>query len=354
MHAAEMLDHKVDLLTRLEDPRVYASWRHQVELDIRWEDRRGRNLPTTDERQKHNRSNAAAIITTLKGDLPEAECFHVSEEMSLLVQFAATQLDETDRFERTLLPTRSGIVRFEKGIPWTDVRGKKMILSWVVWGPIQATYGKRDTGEPTEFTHFWLFNDHFDEPDQIAHELFSQFGTEADDMNSFARKVWGRWGFIGGEYLAEGQRVGPAMRIPEDEKIAEVLADGDTPTAYSNPSRILQALWMLLGQTITLSEDAHIDRARRKRTGRMGIPARVTVIQLRRTEGRRNDGESLVEWSHRWGVRGHWAWRHCGADHPYAQVVDGKIMCRVWIAPYIKGPEGKPLVITDKVYALHR
>lgn len=353
MRAPEMLDHKADLMVRLQDPRVYTSWRSQVEMDIRWESAGGAHLPLTKEREAHNRANAAAIITTLKEDLRDTECFHVNEEMSLLVQFAATQLDETDRFTRTLLPTRSGIVRFEKGIPWTDVRGKKMILSWAVWGPILAQSSRHDTGEPTEFTHFWLFNDHFDEPDQIARELFREFATKGGE--NFARQVWGRWGFIGGEYLAEGQRLGPPMRLPDDDKIAEVLADGDTPTAYSNPTRILQALWILLGQTITHAEDAHIDRARRKRTGKMGIPARVSVIQLRRTESRPAPGESLVEWSHRWGVRGHWAWRHCGPGHDYAQEVEpGRFMCRVWIAPYVKGPEGKPLIVTEKVYALHR
>jgi hypothetical protein len=346
---AEVLDHKADLMARLTDPRVYAAWRGQVELDIRWIGTRGDTLTLTEERKASNRANAAAIVTTLKDDLPEAECFHVNRDMTTLVQYVATQLDETDRFRRLMLPTRAGIVRFEGGIPWTDVRGRQMRMSWAVWGPILATTSRHDVGEPTEYTHFWMFNDHHIEPDEIAQEMFREMPE--------ARHVFGRWGFMGGEYLAEGQRLGPAMRQPDDAKMAEVLSDGDVPTAYTNPSRLMHALWLLLGQTVTQTDEAHLDRPRRKRAGRAGIPARVTVVQLRNIESRRAEGESLVEWTHRWVVRGHPAWRACGPNHPDAEPYPDdptRFRCRVWIAPYTKGPDGAPLVVTDKVYALHR
>lgn len=355
MRAPEVLDHKADLMVRLEDPRVYTSWRAQTEADIRWEGDELRSRYPATRRDQMNRSNAAAIITTLKANLPEAECFHVNADMTALVQFAATQLDETDRFRKLMLPTRSGLVRFEGGIPWTDVRGKQMRLSWAAWGPILAQHGRHDVGEPSEYTHFWMWNDHIDEPDEIAQEMFAAFQEEGGE--SFARRVYGRWGYMGGEYLAEGQRLGPAMRLPTEEKMAEILADGQVPTAYTNPVRLLHALWMLLGQTITLSTEAHLDRPHRKRAMKARIPARVTIVQLRNVESRRAEGESLVEWSHRWLVRGHPAWRICGPNHPDAEEHPGKPglhRCRVWIAPYQKGPEDKPLVVTDKVYALHR
>jgi hypothetical protein len=362
MRPADVLDHKADLMARLTSPVVYSAWRGQVEMDIRWEGS-DPNYPGS-RREQMNRANAAAIITTLKTDLPEAECFYVNEDMATLVQYAATQLDETDRFRRLMLPSRSGIVRFEKGIPWQDVRGKKMILSWAVWGPILATDSRHDVGEPTEWTHFWLFNDHFDEPDQIAHELFTDSreravkrGWRPEEGVAWARQTFGRWGFMGGEYLSENERLGPAMREPDEEKMAEVLADGDTPTAYTNPKRVLHALWMLLGQTVTRTDDAHLDRPVRKRAMKARIPARVTVVRLRNVETHRAPGESLVEWNHRWVVRGHPAWRACGPNHPQAELYPGtadKYRCRVWIAPFVKGPEDKPLIKNEKVYALVR
>jgi hypothetical protein len=349
---AEVLDHKADLMVRLQDPRVYQGFRDQTEMDMRWEDGDGNLVEITRERRERNRSNAAAIISTLKAVLPEAECFHVSEDMVRLVQFAATQLDQTDRFQRLMLPTRSGIVRFEGGLPWVDVRGKQLRLSWAVWGPITARYYSRhDVGEPNEWTHFWLFNDQIDEPDSIAQEMFQKAGEAR------VRQVFGRWGYMGGEFLADGERLGPAMRNPTEAKMAEILADGEVPSAYTNPSRLMCALWFLLGQTITQTDEAHLDRAVRKRAGKARIPARVTVIQLRNIESRRAPGESLVEWNHRWIVRGHPAWRACGPDHPLAELYPGatdKYRCRVWIAPFEKGPKDKPLIINEKVYSLSR
>jgi hypothetical protein len=357
MKAPEMLDHKADLMVRLASPTVYAAWRGQVEADIRWTGLPDPSYPTF-RQQQMNRANAAAIITTLRYDLPEAECFHVNQDMTTLVRYVATQLDETDRFRRLMLPTRSGIARFEGGIPWIDVRGKQMRLSWVVWGPILAGTSRHDVGEPAEWTHFWLFNDHFDEPDEIAAELYADCARRDGQRGvDWARHTFGRWGFMGGEYLAEGERLGPPLREPDEEKAAEVLADGDVPHAYMNPRRLLCALWLLLGQTVTSTVPADIDRARRKRAGRAQIPARVTVVQLRNIESRRGEGESLVEWSHRWVVRGHPAWRACGPNHPLAEPYPDdptRFRCRVWIAPFQKGPADKPLVVTEKVYALHR
>jgi hypothetical protein len=357
MRAPEMLDHKADLMVRLEDARVYRGWRDQVEADIRWVKTDGSgDLPVDRKRREHNRSNAAAIITTLRHVLPDTEAFHVNQDMTALVQYAATQLDETDRFRPLMMPTRSGIVRFEGGIPWTDVRGKQMRLSWLVWGPILAAVGKsrHDVGEPSEYTHFWMWNDQIEEPDQIAREMFAD---HLPDHGEQYRRVYGRWGFMGGEYIAENERLGPAMREPDEAKMAEVLADGEVPTAYTNPRRILHALWLLLGQTVTLSAEAHLDRPHRKRAERRGIPPRVTVVQLRNVESRRSEGESFVEWSHRWIVRGHPAWRICGPNHPDAEEHPerpGEYRCRVWIAPFVKGPEKAPLVVTEHVYALHR
>lgn len=349
-----MLDHKADLMVRLDDPVVRSAWRDQTMADMRWEGQDLTNRFPNARREQINRSNALAIIDTLWHAVPEAECFHVNKDMTALVQFAATQLDQTDRFHKLMLPTRSGLVRFEGGIPWTDVRGKQLRLSWAAWGPILAQPSgpsRHDVGEPDEHTHFWMWNDQLTEPDEIAEDCFRDFSEDR------IRGLFGRWGFMGGEYIAEGQRLGPAMRIPGEEKMAEVLSEGDVPHEYTNPVRLMHALWMLLGQTVTRAEVEIPDRARRKRAERAGIPARVTVVQLRNIESGRSEGESLVEWQHRWVVRGHPAWRHCGPNHPLAEEHPdrpGEYRCRVWIAPYTKGPDGAPLIITDKVYALHR
>jgi len=80
---------------------------------------------------------------------------------------------------------------------------------------------------------------------------------------------------------------------------------------------------------------------------RFNMPTEVTIVQYRRVEtDKEYSGESSVEWSHRWIVRGHWRWQ------PY-KTIDGKDdVKRIWIAPFMKGPDDKPLILTDKIYAL--
>lgn len=356
MIPAEVLDHKADLLERLQDPTLRRAWSAQVAEDIA---RPRAAVQEAVQGDQQARSQGAAVIEGLRLTLPSAEAFHVNRELGTLVQYAASQLDDLDRIDRTIQPSRAGIARFEGGLPFYDVRGRKMLISWAIWAPVLVQYARprHDSNEPFEATVVYLFNDHIDEPDEIYHligtdAVAGDYPPEAADE---LKRMLGRWGFIGANNLYDGMRLGPAQMTTSPEHAAQILADGDTPTDFTNPLRLIHAFWLLLGQTVTASEPAHITGRRRKKATLHGIPPRVTVIQLRRTEGSRSDGETLVEWSHRWVVRGHWAWYHCGPNHPYAQEAEpGKFMCRLWRAPFIKGPAGKPLITPEHVYALHR
>ncbi|HEX8321602.1 hypothetical protein [Longimicrobium sp.] len=357
MRAPEVLDHKADLMVRLENPVIRRAWRHQVSLDLK--------APFNPLKQATPKSliqsQSAAVVEALRITLPKAEAYHVSAEMGTVVQYAASQLDDLDRIDRTIMPTRSGIARFEGGLPFYDVRGRKMLVSWAVWVPVLANYAepRHDKGEPFEATVIYLFNDHREEPDDIYRLLPTSVDSSGNppgpgEVEALDRLL-GRWGFIGAETAYDQTRLGPAAVEPDEAKRAEILAEGDVPHQYTNPMRLMHAFWLLLGQTITDTSDAPVDRSRRKRAGRAGIPDRVTVIQLRNRESKKSEGESLVEWSHRWVVRGFWRWQACGPNHPLAQEMGpGVYRARIWIAPFVKGPKDKPLVVTDKVYALHR
>lgn len=349
-----MLDHKADLMVRLENPLLRRMWTGQVALDIH---NPRAAVQEAIESPPLARAQGAAVVDALRQTLPNAAAYHVSAEMGTLIQYAASQLDGLDRIQHSIMPTRSGIARFEGGLPFHDVRGRKMLISWACWAPVLVQYAQHDTGEPMTGTVIYLFNDHREEPDEIYALLPKDAESKGFPQSAVdeVERTLGRWGLIGCNNLYEGMRLGPAMMTTREEHAAQILAEGDTPHEFTNPVRLMHAFWLLLGQTVADTSDAPVDRARRKRTGRMGIPHRVTVVQLRRKESARAEGETLVEWSHRWVVRGHWAWYHVGPDHPLAQeVAPGRFMARIWRAPYVKGPEGKPLVVTDKVYALHR
>ena len=76
------------------------------------------------------------------------------------------------------------------------------------------------------------------------------------------------------------------------------------------------------------------------------MPKAVRVIVLRRKASDGRDVSEQDDWTCRWIVRGHWRnqwYRSTQLHHP------------VWIAPYVKGPENKPLKMPTKdVFAVRR
>lgn len=110
--------------------------------------------------------------------------------------------------------------------------------------------------------------------------------------------------------------------------------------------RFCHALWRMVQQRIAVQRVVPADRAERRRWERENarpLPE-VTVIELRRPISRPSEGSSVmpVEWSHRWIVDGHWRNQY----HPSTGT-----HVPTWIAPHVKGPDDKPLIVKQKVHA---
>ena len=123
-------------------------------------------------------------------------------------------------------------------------------------------------------------------------------------------------------------------------------------TSPTNITRILHAYWLLMSQTIVEKAKETGDRTQRRRLARESAPSEVVVIQFRKRKyynekGEETEDSKKIDWSHRWLVGGHWRWQ------PYKDPVSGgEIKKRIWISPYVKGPEDKPLVMKERVYVL--
>lgn len=278
------------------------------------------------------------LFRAFHAHLTGAYSYRVTEPMTDLIVAAADGLDESDRFDRDLAPTGAGMVRFDKPLPMVDVRGRTMLVHWLVWGPLSVGT------QPA--IGMWVFNDIYTQADTYSMENLDDYADLTD--------IVGRWAFIGATITPNGATLGPARMKLNEHTLRVVTENGDTPTEPTNVSRYVHALWLLLNQTIVASEDERVSRHARKSMARMKMPGTVTVIRLRRSESTPGHGESQVQWQHSWIVRGHWAWRVCGPDHPNAQPYKDGFGTRVWISPYLKGPEDKPLVVTDKLYDLAR
>lgn len=76
----------------------------------------------------------------------------------------------------------------------------------------------------------------------------------------------------------------------------------------------------------------------------------LAVLRRRRYASEAEREQEAREYSHRWIVRGHMRNQPVGSR----TIEGGQRHERIWIAPYIKGPEGKPLIIKDRVQVWRR
>lgn len=341
MHPSQVLDLQADLMISSHNMDWVRAVGSQIEMDML-------SVKTNGEEPNPQKARDAAIniVARLYDETKAAHAYYVAPEMTDLVEWAADGLDDTDAFRLDEVPTSHGFAYFEKPIRMQDIRGRTMLVNAVLWFRTAFHYAN---GDPSTTEGFGVvtFNDHRHTPDEIAEEIRKgPWGYQISGVS--------RWGLIGMQGLLDGVRIGPRY-ISEakytDGATGEVL---ERPIPFTNIIRVMHAYWMLLNQTVTHISDAEIPRAFSKRARRMQIPDRVTVVALRRVEGL-SHGDHDVEWQHRWLVRGHWRWQHVSEHHSLAEPdPDGGFRARVWVRPHIKGPEDKPLHLTDKVYALVR
>lgn len=268
-----------------------------------------------------------------------SEVFRVSADMTELITHAAALLDDTDRWDPSLLPTEAGFVRFDKPLVLRDSRGNDMLIHAMTWGPARLAAQGEILNEEATFVSMW--NDCDVEADHYLKQMMEEHGH-------WLRKVAGRWSFIGAEVMTNGQRMGPALLDPA----LLGVTDPAISTPFTNNHRLIMALCMLMDQTIVQTESERPNvHARRRAKERKTSQSDITVVTLRRRSvpsqgGGSESSESRREWHHRWIVRGHWRWARVGPGRQETR--------RVWVSGHVKGPDDKPLRITTKVYDLKR
>lgn len=325
MRAQEALDLHADLTARLENSAFQEGLAQQMsvhEVFVANNSVARKNIAL--ERSRVAAKNAAEGIKN-------AETFFVSKDMTELVLAGSEVMDKTDIADPTLVPSPHGFCYFEKGVPLTDVRGKQMIVNAMLWVKVSD-----------DFYRVHLMNDSYREPDEIAQEVSAEILTPS------IMKIYGRWGYIG-VVNYQGQ-IGPLeFDTSEYRTLLEEEGDSDFAEVSDNPRPIVHSLFLMLNQTIVDVSQEEADRKLARRMKFMKLPTMVTVIQLRRKKyQKKHEGETAVEWSHRWHVRGFWRWQW------YKNEEKEWTKKRIWIDPQIRGPEDKPLIVTKKVNALVR
>lgn len=111
-------------------------------------------------------------------------------------------------------------------------------------------------------------------------------------------------------------------------------------------AKFLFAFWRLCEQRITVTESAGIPHSARVLAGKAGVAPDVRVIRLRRPAQPAADGPAAGrDWQHRWVVRMHKVRQWYPGEQRH------KVLYR---GPYIKGPEGRPMLGGETVRGLIR
>lgn len=275
-----------------------------------------------------------------------AHNYHVQAEMTDLVIHTANELADTARWQRRFLPTEVGFAYFDKPIRAIDVAGRESKVHAYLWGPARIQLNNH----VESVIAVYEFSDIHD-PDQITREMMAQHEMTYEQFRQMGRlQLWHQ------SFYTDDERMGPPTLTPPEDYAARIAAAGHVPSESTNAKRIFAAYIRLMNQTIIKVSEAKPERAAVKRATRRNMPSRVSTVTLRRVEYVGDTHEDTnVDWQHRWIVRGHHAWRRCGADHPLAEPDgEGGYRCFVYINPYLKGPADKPLLLTEKVYDLAR
>jgi hypothetical protein len=302
----------------------------------------------------------AYLESAVKVGLEKTPCYFVKDEMTDLVMFASQKLDDTDLFDTNLVPSDRGFVYFEKPIEIRDVRNRKLLGNVIVWekGFSHGKHGIIAT----------LYNDAHRTPDDVASLMINDKNKESHVEKNLLKI--GRFHWIHSLNLVHGDIIGEAVKFANEEEKEEMRdfifsEDGhelislddeawekykeEKITPYTNIKRIIHTYFLIMSQTLTAKSPERGDRAQRRRLERENLPSEVLVIQFRKTRYTSAEGgeERSVNWSHRWIVGGHWRWQ------PYKDPASGgEIKKRIWISPYVKGPDDKPLKTKERVYVL--
>jgi hypothetical protein len=133
----------------------------------------------------------------------------------------------------------------------------------------------------------------------------------------------------------------------EETTTISELSKADSQMRATVVGRFVMAGLAWLSQRIAVAESQNIERHKRKRLFReYGVIPDTKVVRLRRSDSR--DSQSAggnTEWSCRWVVNGHWR------NQPYK---DNQRKL-IYILPYVKGPDDKPLKApSTTVFAVSR
>lgn len=259
--------------------------------------------------------------------MAKAELFWISEEMSELCRDAVDGLTEA-HLGRDLWPADYGFMVFAtpvqvEGHEWKNDNDPAL-------EPIRALGWYLDGSEVTVLMFVDL-------DDMVSATLMRVHGEV--DPARHRERVASFTAELGMKWLSPA--TGDAYPIDRPYRLEEHPGEG-APAGF-----MLSTVWLLMGQRGLASTTTGVPEPKNKAARRRQAPLRkqldaVRIIELRSgTDHAAAYAGTTRAYRHRWMVKGHWRqqwYPSLGMHRP------------VWVAPYVKGPEGAPLLTGEKVH----
>lgn len=277
------------------------------------------------------------FLQQLGRDLQQARDYQVSSEMVHLAQSlfedAKSKVQHLDERE---LPSDYGFMWMDEVPDQKDVRGRSVATHLITWGKTSVLMPGTDGGQPqwqpgVRLT-FWTMWDVPEGTDEYTDEFYAFYEkNQGLSRAEVQRKVVAQMGNLTFSH---------SIVMPFGVRFThETAGFGDSVVA------MVHVIWMLMDmEFVTTSHQAPVIRNVRRRALRTLKHGEVNVIMLRRAKYLDDSGDDKehrhVNWSCRWIVQGHW--RHYRNGN------------RVWIKPYIKGPDGLTIKDTRQLWRLAR
>lgn len=265
---------------------------------------------------------ASFIVGHAQGLLNECDPIYVSADLTELIDFAADSFKPEPLVPTDLL-VPSGFAYFSKPLYVRDRRELEMPFRAIQWNPLIDVNGR---GEPTTLdTHQEVYSgvvitlySHADDPDPDGNETQPRIASSPLAM----------------EYVTTLRFNQQSKVYDSDNSIRDMLAH-------------IKVFFRLCQQTIAVPRHERVARPvwKRARAHWKDIKT-VVVFTLRRAKPPKYEGEEReVQWSHRWLVQGHWRNQFYPSEQVHRQI---------WIAPFVKGPDDKPLIFKRRAFELIR
>lgn len=322
----------------------------------------------------HSDDVAAVITRTLAAQIPNAELFYVSDDMTDLAGHAATSLTDY-RLHPKDLPAEVGVMVYAHPpvdgtaddrrdgitmVSWGPGRGGLWVHTWATpaqtWTDGTARLGRLFATIPhdkvlaraTRGSRYPRLDPERDTPttDQAADYFLADLLPNlrrAPIPPSFTPAHGYDWQALTPMEFTDMQG------WPSNVTDRRTSMDADTKIALE---RTVLATWLLMGQTLARSERLIAPRPARRRIARddPNLDPTVRYIDLRRarTEPSEHPDEQHTttrEYRHRWIVRGHWRNQYYPSRNDHRPI---------WIDPHLAGPEDKPLLGGERVNVLRR